>query len=118
MKTFYVYLLASQTRTLYLGVTSNLLRRVAQHRSMRVKGFSSRYKVTRLVYFETTSNAWAAIAREKQIKGWNRTKKISLIETANPGGKIWLRAGLRDRPRFLAPLGMTAVATPGPPRPP
>jgi putative endonuclease len=85
MKTFYVYLLASQTRTLYLGVTSNLLRRVAQHRSMRVKGFSSRYKVTRLVHFETTSNAWAAIAREKQIKGWNRTKKISLIETANPG---------------------------------
>ena len=84
MKTFYVYLLASQARTLYLGVTSNLLRRLAQHRSMRVKGFSSRYKVTRLVYFETTSNAWAAIAREKQIKGGSRRKKVDLILGSNP----------------------------------
>ena len=85
MKTFYVYLLASQTRTLYVGVTSNLVRRVGQHRGLRVRGFTSRYRVTRLVHFESTSNALAAIAREKEIKGWSRNKKVNLIEAANPG---------------------------------
>jgi len=84
VKTFYVYLLSNPHRTLYLGVTSNLIRRLAEHRSLVGGGFTSRYKVTRLVYFEATPNARAAIAREKQIKAWRRSKKIQLIESVNP----------------------------------
>ena len=84
MKPFYVYLLASRTRTLYVGVTSNLVKRLAEHRTMRAGSFTGRYQVTRLVYIETTPNARAAIAREKQIKGWSRRKKIALIDAANP----------------------------------
>ncbi len=85
MKTFYVYLLSNSHRTLYLGVTSNLMRRLAEHRSLRWGGFTSRYKITKLVYFEITPNARAAIAREKQIKAWRRSKKIALIQSVNPG---------------------------------
>ena len=84
MKTFYVYLLSNNHRTLYVGVTSNLMQRLAKHRSLQWGGFTSRYKVTLLVYFETTPNALAAIAREKQIKAWRRSKKIALIESVNP----------------------------------
>jgi putative endonuclease len=84
VRTFYVYLLSNTHRTLYLGVTSNLMRRLAEHRSFQWGGFTSRYRVTRLVYFETTPNARAAIAREKQIKAWSRSKKIALIESVNP----------------------------------
>jgi putative endonuclease len=84
VKTFYVYLLSNSHRTLYLGVTSNLTRRLAEHRSLQWGGFTSRYKITKLVYFETTPNGRAAIAREKQIKAWKRSKKITLIQSVNP----------------------------------
>jgi putative endonuclease len=83
VKQFYVYLLASNSRTLYVGVTNDLLRRLWQHRNGEGSQFAARYQVARLVYYETTENSYAAIAREKQIKGYRRDKKIALIELNN-----------------------------------
>ena len=76
--------MASRSRTLYTGVTSDIRRRVSQHKSMEQPGFTKRYKVTRLVYYEPFGNARDAIRREKEIKGWLRAKKIALIEKENP----------------------------------
>ena len=84
MKTFHVYILASRSRVLYIGVTSDLMARLHQHRTHAVPGFTTRYRVTRLVHLEETGDAHAAIAREKQLKGWRRSKKIALIEAENP----------------------------------
>ena len=75
--------MASKTRTLYTGVTSNLERRVLQHRGKLLPGFTARYNINRLVYYEVCGEIWAAIAREKQIKSWSRKKKIALIESVN-----------------------------------
>ena len=83
---FCVYILANvrgQRPILYVGVTGNLGRRVAEHRMMR-SGFTGRYNVTTLVWMESTTDVHAAIAREKQIKGWTRAKKVALIEAQNP----------------------------------
>lgn len=87
MKTYYVYILANHSRRLYTGVTNDLQRRMAEHRQKRTPGFSSRYNLHRLVYFEETGDVREAIAREKQIKGWLRSKKIALIESVNPTWK-------------------------------
>jgi putative endonuclease len=85
MRTFYVYLLASSRNgTLYLGVTNDLVRRVYEHRTKAVPGFTSRYGVDRLVWFECHSEALSAIAREKDLKKWRRAWKIRLIEENNP----------------------------------
>ena len=84
MRAYYVYILANKTKRLYTGVTNNLLRRVYEHKHGLVPGFTKRYNLTRLVYFESTENVRAALAREKQIKGWLRAKKIALIESVNP----------------------------------
>jgi putative endonuclease len=86
-KTYSVYILASYTRTLYTGVTNNLLRRVIEHKLKRVDAFTRRYNVTRLVYSEQYRDIGLAIAREKQIKGLLRKKKIALIESRNPEWK-------------------------------
>jgi putative endonuclease len=83
MKTYYVYILASASRTLYTGITNNLERRVWQHRMKVHEGFTARYNVNRLVYFEVFNDVRVAISREKQIKGWTRAKKIALIESVN-----------------------------------
>ena len=84
-KHFYVYILASDRNgTLYNGVTSNLIQRIWQHREKQVEGFSKKYNVEKLVWFEQHENAESAIAREKQIKKWNRDWKIRLIEETNP----------------------------------
>ena len=83
LKTYYVYIMASKSRTLYTGVTSNLERRVLQHRRKLLPGFTARYNINRLVYYEVSGEILAAIAREKQIKSWGRKKKISLIESVN-----------------------------------
>jgi putative endonuclease len=85
VKTFFLYILASRRRVLYVGVTNNLERRLAEHRSGAFAGFTCRYHVNRLVYIETTSDVRAAITREKQIKAWRREKKLALIESTNPG---------------------------------
>ena len=83
MKNYYVYIMASTSRTLYTGVTSNLERRVLQHRRKLLGGFTARYIINRLVYYEVCGDILAAITREKQIKSWTREKKIALIESAN-----------------------------------
>ena len=81
----FVYLMASaKNGTLYLGVTSNLIQRVYQHKSGTFEGFTSRYDVKSLVWFEGTSSIETAIQREKQVKNWKREWKIALIEKANP----------------------------------
>jgi putative endonuclease len=84
MKHYYVYILANYSKTLYTGVTNNLQRRIYEHKHHLVAGFTSKYQVTRLVYFEETSDVQVALAREKCIKGWLRAKKVALIESSNP----------------------------------
>jgi len=81
---YHVYILASATGVLYVGVTNNLERRIAQHKEKRVSGFTKRYSVTRLVYFEPYGDVRNAIAREKEIKAWRREKKLALIRSMNP----------------------------------
>jgi putative endonuclease len=82
---FYVYILASQRRgTLYIGVTSDLIKRVYEHKSGLVDGFTKQYGVRRLVYYEVAEDAEAALTRERQIKKWNRAWKLRLIEEHNP----------------------------------
>jgi len=83
-KKYYVYIMASKSRTLYVGVTNDLERRVTEHKRGLLPGFTSRYRVSRLVYFEATENVESAIAREKAIKCWRREKKVALIESSNP----------------------------------
>ena len=82
---YWVYILASQTRgTLYIGVTSRLAERIAEHREGQVPGFTKQYRVTRLVHCEEFNNVNEAIAREKAMKKWRRAWKIALIERGNP----------------------------------
>jgi putative endonuclease len=76
--------MTNKSRTLYAGITNNLERRVYEHKNKLIEGFTKRYNITKLVYYEVTSDVHAAIEREKQIKGWLRNKKIALIETMNP----------------------------------
>jgi putative endonuclease len=84
MGMFCVYILASRSRRLYTGVTNNLPVRLAQHRQKVIRGFTRKYDLTRLVYYECTCNVRSAIAREKQIKGRSRNKKLALISGTNP----------------------------------
>ena len=84
MHTYYVYIMSSETGTLYIGMTNELRRRVHQHKHKVVDSFTGKYDVNRLVYFETYGDVLQAIAREKQIKGWTRRKKLALIESQNP----------------------------------
>ena len=87
MKEYYVYIMTNGVRTLYIGVTNDLMRRVLEHKEKLVEGFTKRYNITMLVYYETTSDIRAAIAHEKQLKSWRRSKKIALIESSNPQWK-------------------------------
>ena len=82
--TYYVYIIASASRVLYVGVTNNIERRAMGHRQARIPSFSAKYKTKELVYIEAFGDVRAAIAREKQLKGWLRVKKIALIESGNP----------------------------------
>ena len=84
-KAFYVYILASERNgTLYIGVTSDLVKRVWQHREKSVEGFTKKYIVKHLVWFEVHADAVSAITREKQLKKWNRDWKLNLIQQENP----------------------------------
>ncbi len=83
-RSYYVYIMTNRSRTLYTGVTNNLLRRVMEHKKKERPGFTQKYNITQLVFYEETDDINTAIAREKQIKGWLRKKKIDLIETMNP----------------------------------
>ena len=80
MNSYYIYIMASKKNgTIYTGMTNDLLRRVAEHKNNLLTGFTEKYSIHTLVYFEETNNVESAINREKQIKGWNRVKKIELI---------------------------------------
>ena len=82
---YYVYIITNkENKVLYTGVTNNLERRIYEHKNKIIKGFTSKYNVNKLVYFEETKDINEAIAREKEIKGWRRNKKVALIERVNP----------------------------------
>jgi putative endonuclease len=81
---YFVYIMSSQTRVLYVGMTNDLERRVAEHKAGATRGFTSRYRTRNLVYYEDMTDVWDAIEREKQLKGWTRAKKVSLLEEDNP----------------------------------
>ena len=83
-KVYFTYIVASRSHTLYIGVTGNLLKRVFDHKQKNHEGFSAKYNCNRLVWFERFMGPRSAIAREKQLKGWRRSKKIALIEKTNP----------------------------------
>ena len=83
-RTYYTYIVASRSHTLYVGVTSGIELRMRQHKEGRFEGYSKRYKCNRLVWFERYGDINLAVAREKQLKGWSRAKKLALIERANP----------------------------------
>jgi len=98
---YFVYIMNSQTGTLYTGVTNDLMRRVYEHKHKVVEGFTKTYNVTRLAFFEETTDVTAAIAREKQIKSWRRSKKIELIKSTNPTwedlAEDWFETGERKK---------------------
>jgi len=87
IKQYYVYIMASRSRTPYTGVTDDLVQRVFEHKNKLLEGFTKKYNVTSLVYYEVADDVQAAIQREKQVKGWLPKKKIALIEAMNPEWK-------------------------------
>ncbi len=84
MPAYYVYIMTNRSRTLYVGMTNDLPRRVWEHKHRVVPGFTARYHCTDLVYCDVMSDVNAARSREKQLKGWTRARKVALIESANP----------------------------------
>ncbi|MFZ2188378.1 MAG: GIY-YIG nuclease family protein [Candidatus Moraniibacteriota bacterium] len=84
MKQYFVYLLTNNSKALYVGFTSNLKNRVWEHKNKIIKGFTERYNIDKIIYFEQSENVYSAIQREKQLKGWTRKKKIALFERENP----------------------------------
>ena len=87
-KVYYVYILTNKyNKVLYVGITNDLIRRTYEHKNNLVEGFTSKYNVHKLVYYDLTGDVMSAITREKQIKGWTRDKKIKLIESMNPEWK-------------------------------
>jgi putative endonuclease len=80
----YLYIMASRSLNLYTGVTNNIYRRALQHKSGEIDGFTKKYRINRLVYYETFEHIGNAIAREKQVKAWTRAKRLALIKSTNP----------------------------------
>ena len=101
-RTYYVYLMASRSRALYTGVTNDLERRVPEHRE-GLSRFTRKYRITRLVYYEEFADIRDAIAREKEIKGWRRSRKIDLIERRNPAWEDFLSLFPSDQQRGCHP---------------
>ena len=87
MAQYYVYIMTNATRTLYIGVTNDLLKRVYEHKGKLTGGFTKKYKVTWLAYYEVTTDVYTALTREKQLKKWSRGKKVALIQSMNPRWK-------------------------------
>jgi len=83
-KTFYIYIMASKSGTLHVGMTNNIKRRVLEHKNHLAPGFTDKYSIDRLLYVENFANPASAINREKQIKAWRREKKVKLIDSQNP----------------------------------
>ena len=107
MKQYYVYIMSNRSKTLYTGMTSDLERRVHQHKLELIGGFTKRYNLTKLVYYDLTGDVQSAICREKQIKGWLRARKIALIETVNRGVEGLQRRPVSIRGRPFALLRVT-----------
>lgn len=84
---YYVYILTNKSNTLYIGVSNDLARRLYEHKHKYADGFTSRYNINNLIYFEECADPREAIAREKQLKGWTRKRKMALIKTVNPDFK-------------------------------
>jgi putative endonuclease len=106
MKKYYVYVMTNRTRTLYVGVTGDLERRILEHKQKLVPGFTSKYNITELVWFQDFDDVQQAIEAEKRIKAWRRSKKIALVEEANPQ---WL-----DLAEALNPVTSRSFETSGP----
>jgi putative endonuclease len=100
---YYVYILGSISGTLYIGITGKLRRRIWEHKQHSFDGFTSEYDVTRLLYFERFRDVGRAIAREQQLKGWRRDKKIALTEKTNPQWEDLSRDWYVDHPMTIAP---------------
>ena len=108
---FYVYMLCNKTRsTLYIGVTNDLERRIGEHRGKLIEGFTARYSLNRLVFFEVYADPLNAIAREKQLKGWRREKKDRLIAKANPHWEDLAADWLVQVPKVFGDDGGAAAA--------
>jgi putative endonuclease len=87
MRQYYVYILTNKTnKVLYIGVTNNLVRRIFEHKNKLVEGFTKKYNLSKLVYYEVTNDIYSALEREKQLKNWHRDWKINLINSFNP---VW-----------------------------
>ncbi len=101
MKEYYVYIMTNLSGTLYIGVTNNLIRRVYEHKNKLIPGFTSKYNISRLVYFESTTDIKSALNYEKKLKTWNREKKIALIKQKNPKwkdlGEQWYEEKMNGR---------------------
>jgi putative endonuclease len=88
MEQYFVYILTNKyNKVLYVGVTNNIIRRVYEHKNKLISGFTSKYNVNKLVYYESFQSVFDAIKREKEIKGWKREKKVALINSFNPEWK-------------------------------
>jgi putative endonuclease len=110
MRDYYVYLLTNRSGTLYTGVTSDIQRRLYEHKNKLVEGFTKKYNIDMLVYYEVTDDVNEALTREKQIKAWRRSKRVALIESPVEGSERWL---VQPGPtRFLASLGITDMGAP------
>ncbi len=103
---YFVYILSSKSRTLYVGVTRDLLRRILEHKTKSIPGFTAKYRIDRLVHFEESDFLMEAVRREKELKGWRRAKKVALVERTNP---TWedLASGWYDsaQPGQIGPRG-------------
>jgi putative endonuclease len=112
MRDYYVYIMTNESGTLYTGVTNNLERRVSEHKQTLIHGFTKKYNITRIVYYETFPDIRSAIEREKQIKSWRRRKKLDLIVSMNLRWRDladeWYAETDRPGVRPLASLGVTA----------
>ena len=107
MNQYYVYVMTSYRGTLYIGVTKDLTRRIYEHRLKLADGFTKRYNISKLVYYEATEDIKSAIAREKQIKGWLRSKKVALIESMNPYWEDLAEAWVPEPPASPDPSSTT-----------
>ena len=106
---YYVYIMSSVSRVIYIGVTNNLIRRAEEHKDEVANGFSKKYKTNKLVHYEYFNQISDAIRREKELKGWRREKKIDLIEKTNPRWQdLYEELTDRDPSSARASLGMTS----------
>ena len=101
MPEYYVYIMTNKSRTLYVGVTNDLERRVYEHKQKLIKGFTSKYNINKLVWYETFPDIQQAIEGEKRLKGWLRSKKIALVESRNPNWEDLSRQWYENRDSSL-----------------